>query len=662
MLVKESNDRRDATESADAEKRGLRSKIAELEGVIEQDKSDIETLTADLYESNRRIEEERNVAESLKVQSQDFSDQIKTKLQQCDSYEARMADAQSMIGQLQAEVERSRRMTAASENKYETSSSIIQEQARQIAQLQATAEQTELLRSEYSKISASDSQLRLDLQESVAKNVSLTNQMHDAVAKANAEANRTADLSSRIVELENERDLLQRTAAESAAALSEMERRLGAEAQVAETASSRAELAVQMRESLESQLEDVKFAHESVLEARNRVERDFNKAVGDLEAERRELAQTKEQKMELEKMLSEYESNQTLAVEVEFLRGQLGQLRQQQAQRDLDTEAGELAPKAILEREEQSRKMFEGIIFELRTELDRNVEAHQRTIEKLDEASRKAALVDQYEQEMKMYRDAAKISAMESHSASASASEAAGRTERLSHEKETTTRKLRQVEAELVAARAQATRLKEEIATERSNSRQRHVEKLEAERKVAELVAARSRLDTEMDGVRHENGTIRSEVALLKARMKEMEESASLVSSRMHETLIERDKLSQVESKLKEHERTGKAREGQLQAEMRTFQGKYETLRREYTALQNTTHSLRVSLDDANTVIDGLKIELDSRMQEKEAQLHEAKQLASSRAETQIQGLREDLENTVRSWRDSEQVSLYSEP
>ena len=89
---------------------------------------------------------------------------------------------------------------------------------------------------------------------------------------------------------------------------------------------------------------------------------------------------------------------------------------------------------------------------------------------------------------------------------------------------------------------------------------------------------------------------------------------------------------------------------------MRACEGKYETLRREYSALQNTTHSLRVSLDDANTVIDGLKLELDSRLREKEVQLTETRKLASSRAEAQIQGLRADLENTVRTWRDSEQV------
>jgi hypothetical protein len=547
-------------------------------------------------------------------------------------------------------------MVTASEGKYETSSSVIQEQQQQLTQMQAAAEQTELLRADYSKISASDQQMRLDLQEAVQKNVSLTNQIHEAVARANTESTKVGGLSATILELENNNDRLRRDLEESTTAFREMERRLDAEAEVAESASSRAESAVRARDALEGQMEDLKFAHESVLDARNRVEVDFNKAVNELEDTRRELGVVREQKSVLEKQVAEAEGSSNLAVEIEFLRSQLAQLRGQQARRDVEQEAGELAPRAILEREEQSRKMFEGIIMELRAELDRNADVHHRTVTHLEEASRKAALVDQYEQEVHMYREAAKMSAMETHSATASASEALGRTERLSHEKETTQRQLRQSDTELVAARAQVGRLKEEVQAERTSGRARHLEKLAAERRTAELVAARSRLETEADGHRQECGVLKGECALLKARLREVEATAQLASSRMAETQLERSKLADAELRLRENTKGSNSRVAQLMAELQGSQSKEATLRREYEALENTTHSLRASLDDAKVAMDGLRLEVDQGARDREQSLTQSVSLERSRAETQIKGLREDLESTVRSWRDGEQI------
>jgi len=61
----------------------------------------VEELTAKMYEANKRIDEERALAESQRSQSLEYSEHIKQKIHQSDSYEARLQDAQSMIGQLQ---------------------------------------------------------------------------------------------------------------------------------------------------------------------------------------------------------------------------------------------------------------------------------------------------------------------------------------------------------------------------------------------------------------------------------------------------------------------------------------------------------------------------------------------------------------------------------
>lgn len=59
-------------------------------------------------------------------------------------------------------------------------------------------------------------------------------------------------------------------------------------------------------------------------------------------------------------------------------------------------------------------QVYEGIILELRTELERMALAQHDMTQKLENALQRAARVEQLEEEVTMYRDAAKMTALES--------------------------------------------------------------------------------------------------------------------------------------------------------------------------------------------------------------------------------------------------------
>ena len=84
----------------------------------------------------------------------------------------------------------------------------------------------------------------------------------------------------------------------------EMEKRLSAEVNANSAANSRADSAIASRNALENQVEELKFAHDSVLDTRNRLEKELSEK-GKLENSlREELQEAKDpDKTEIESVM-----------------------------------------------------------------------------------------------------------------------------------------------------------------------------------------------------------------------------------------------------------------------------------------------------------------------------------------------------------------------
>jgi len=656
QILRELSDAKTLCDSGDAEKRLLRQRISDLEMKLGSNKEENSIMESKWLEAKRLYEEEKHRTTLLLSQSEQTNLRMRSHTATAEAFEGRIQDASRQIAELQSELERSQRTQISAEQKYEYSSEVVQEQARDIAQLHGQVSNLEKLGIDYNHMKLTNENLRQDLEESINRNVQLTAQMHEVAAGNHQASSKEMANKEHILELELERDRLLDEAKSGTATFQELQKRLAAETEVAEASKLRADYAIKARQSYEDQVDELRLAHESVLDARNRIEAQLIEAGKANEGMRAELMASKDRNVELESRLVESDGAQKLSLEVEFLRSQLSELRKQQAKREVDEEAGSLAPKAILERETHSRKMYEGIIVEIRAELERSNTALATTTLKLEEASRRAGLCEQLEEQVRVYKDAAKMSAVETHSVGASMSEAYGRVEALRHEKETFQRELRRVETELVSTKAEIHRIKEDLQGERQVSRERHLEKLQAERRAAELVASKSRVDTKADMLQQECGKLTGENALLKAKFREMESSMNTLRSKLDAANIEHLKRAELQDQLRRVNQEFNEEKANLLGELQTTSVQKETQKREMDAMNSTLQSLRHSLDDANLVIDNLREECADVRRRSEATGREIATQDKRRAELQLEALREELEQTMHSWKDAEAV------
>ena len=636
----------------------LKGRISELEDSLSTQKKELSEMEDHARESSKRIDEEVKARGQLETEAEQCRVEWRKAQIASEEYELRLQQNQSMIGELQAELERAIRLRDMSEQKYEHVNTIVQDQAREMNQLSSQMAVNAKIATDYAHMKRSNDDLKNELKESVEKSVLQTNQIHSLSAELNELKNTEGLLNKQVLSLELEKDKIVQEHRSSEMAFNEMEKRLKAELDANTAASIRADSAIASRNALENQVDELKFAHDAVLETRNRLETDLgakNKLENSL---REELQEAKERVMKLESSLQENEGSQQLSIEVEFLRAQLTDLRRQLTKREVEDEASHITPSTFVEREEQNRRMYEGIISDLRGEVERVAAAHQNTLTKLEEASRKAALCDQLEEQVQIYKESAKMSAVETYTVATTASEAQGRSQRIAHEKEASQRELRTTKSELVAARAEAVRLRDELLTERQVTRDRQLEKLSSERKAAELIAVKSRLETSLDSMSQDLSRLASANDVLSSQARELEVSLSDAKSNLARANQFKSEYSSLNERFAKLEGESKLKESYLTAELNSLNQTKAILTKELESAQNTTHALRISLDDANVTIDGLRVNLGDTRRERDTLTKSVGERERSRAEQQLSSLRADLSATVTSWKNAEEMRL----
>lgn len=257
-----------------------------------------------------------------------------------------------------------------------------------------------------------------------------------------------------------------------------------------------------------------------------------------------------------------------------------------------------------MDREKNSRAVYEGIILDLRTELDSITSTYHDTCQKLETSLKKCARVDQLEEEVAMYRDAAHSTAMESQSVAMSASEAVERSEQSIHEKHLILRDLKAVENELSRVTAQNARINEEYQLEKIKCKKYHVEKLAAERKASELLAGKARAEAVLDELKQGHDTELLELDRCRRNNKEY----LLINNDLKRRISEMEKLQKVTEdsehsyKMKINEILG--RENSLMEEVKLYKQGKENLDKELEQCQhllnNTKHLYQESQIECN--------------------------------------------------------------
>jgi chromosome segregation ATPase len=275
-------------------------------------------------------------------------------------------------------------------------------------ELQTKLHMADAIETGYQQTKMSNEELRYELDKSIALNQSLNETIRELNTRLSDKSAMERSLNDQIKVLISERDEYSVLIKELDGNVEELTSQLQAESATRQALQEKAEFAVQNRHFVDEQLqivrekyEEMKSEHLVLIEN----EIGYKRQLHLFEEENQTLLK---QVSEMETMKEEMSRMSSLHAEIETLRSSLSHMRKRLIQRDLEEEAGVLTPQVILDREQQGRQVYEGIIQDLRLEIDRlNVKYHELQ-RKYDEVMLRAGRVDSLEEEVEMYKEMVK--------------------------------------------------------------------------------------------------------------------------------------------------------------------------------------------------------------------------------------------------------------
>jgi chromosome segregation ATPase len=195
----------------------------------------------------------------------------------------------------------------------------------------------------------------------------------------------------------------------------ELTRKADAEAESASISRDKANEALRSKQHLESQVAALKEAHEGALKRCEDLEEEAVHLNGRIMTLQGDLAVLNDKLRSKDQELNGAEGQRAVAAEVESLRAQLSEMRKKLLRKDLDNEVDKISPAAAMERDRNSRRVYESIIEDLRHQLDTTTSALHDANQRLSDARARLLRMDELQEEMELYKETAKKVAIESH-------------------------------------------------------------------------------------------------------------------------------------------------------------------------------------------------------------------------------------------------------
>lgn len=368
--------------------------------------SENEKLKKDLLDKNNECDSLINRCAELRNQSLELETII-------HSSDNKTSSKDTMIQDLQNELSHLRRVQTDSEKKIEFLSKLYDETKNQLEDCQQQNSQDSLARERLSQLQLSYADLQREYENTLQhsnddkKKLLVVQQQNDefkrVVSRLESETSNLRDLlakSQHDVEiLETSRD--------------ELIKHLKAEKDTSEAAQVKADVANRGKLYLERQINDLEAAHSSSLQREKQLENDLSQARKTIFENDNEIMKLKDRVQQLEGLEETARQSRQMEIELESLRTQLVEVRRQMVKRDVDEDATVLAPRAIFEREQQSRQVYESIIIELRGEIERLGARNRDYQDRLEQMSLITAKNQQLEMEVSMYKEAATMATIE---------------------------------------------------------------------------------------------------------------------------------------------------------------------------------------------------------------------------------------------------------
>jgi chromosome segregation ATPase len=272
--------------------------------------------------------------------------------------EAKLTVKDQQLSEYVMEIDNLRHTLSMHDEKEARNATVLLDRLREIEDLTTRIQQAEVVKESYHQHLLSSEELKKELEKSMSNSLFISQQLRENSHKLSEQHVHCQELELKLQKLSIERDALLSERHELECAVEELSARVRAEAEMASTEQQRADAVARAKDFLDQQLIELRQAHSALLDTNHSLETILGDANAEISSLNAELAHCHEREAEKDIALEKAQASQSMASEVEFLRAQLSEVRKQLIKRGIEEDAGVLAPKTLLDRDNHSRQVI----------------------------------------------------------------------------------------------------------------------------------------------------------------------------------------------------------------------------------------------------------------------------------------------------------------
>ncbi len=448
---------------------------------------------SELEEKNQQLRNEKHALnieiEHVISESEELNNKLKEYELQLDTKNKSIDDHRKQIDKLEKTLEEieERNFYLIDQNR---------EKALSIDELKEKANNSEALENANIYLNQTCDDIKSQLDVAYDKNTKLEIALRDETRKLNEKNTEYDVIKHKLNTITIDRDRLKVEALDWEKAHDNLSSRIHAENESAEYARHKSDTALKEINSLQIQLNELNTVYETKCNENEELNNEIANNKIKVNNIHQENFTLNEKLLSMNKLENDNDNLQIENNELKNIKELYMDLRKQVIRRDMEDGVNELATTMS---KDHNVNVHEEIIEDLRKELTIMHDNNANISTELDKALKKCYNLDKLEEDMQLLRETTQIITAERNSAILTASEATERAMKTIHNRDLLVRDVHRAESDMITAKNDIVKLKDELALERQKYRQLHVEKLGCERAAAECVAVNARAEANFE-------------------------------------------------------------------------------------------------------------------------------------------------------------------
>ena len=363
--LKQSNDEKDAIISEYDETRSLEQ--AEYESLqaayeeLQSEYSNLREFTLSHEEDYNNFSIERteldNIIDNLKAAKHEMELEMDSLKAKCNGLEGRASGKEELINKLKRELQDVRNNLTESEQERMNAHEALRQQETWNEELKLELGKFDVMNDGYQQTKSSNDELRSELNAALGANAAYLDQIRELSLKIKDKSGNESSLERELRELREQHESVLKELHDLEVNRDQLSAQVRAEMDASDAAKERAQSAARGREFLDRQLHELQEKHGQALRYNASLEEELTQEKSTAAELRTEVSTLREKLVQSQGVAEQVTGAQAMVMEMDLLRSQLNDVRRQLLRRDVEDEAGVMAPQAIAIREEQCRSV-----------------------------------------------------------------------------------------------------------------------------------------------------------------------------------------------------------------------------------------------------------------------------------------------------------------